>query len=56
MQGYAIKGLVALSLIAWPVAASADALVDNVTGITLDEDGKVVRFTGVLLSLAGMVT
>jgi len=56
MQGYAIKGLVALSLIAWPVAASADALVDNVTGITLDEDGKVVRFTGLLMSLDGKVT
>ena len=56
MQGYAIKGLVALSLIAWPVAASADALVDNVTGITLDADGKVVRFTGLLMSLDGKVT
>ncbi len=56
MQGYAIKGLVALSLIAWPVAASADALVDNVTGITLDEDGKVVHFTGLLMSLDGKVT
>ena len=56
MQRYAIKGLMALSLVAWPVAAGADALVDNVTGITLDADGKVVRFTGLLMSLDGKVT
>ena len=35
--------------------ASAGALVDNVTGITLDEQGQVVRFTGLLLTPDGHV-
>ncbi len=36
--------------------ALADGLVDNVTGMTLDKDGRVVRFTGVLMTLDGKVT
>ena len=36
-------------------AASAGALVDNVTGVTLDADGRVVRFTGLLLTTDGKV-
>ena len=36
-------------------AVSAGALVDNVTGITLDADGHVVRFTGLLLTPDGHV-
>ncbi|HEU0044274.1 amidohydrolase [Sphingomonas sp.] len=39
-----------------PTAAFADALVDNVNGVTMDKDGKVVRFTGLLLSPDGKVT
>ena len=35
--------------------ASAGALVDNVAGITLDGDGHVVRFTGLLLTPDGTV-
>ncbi len=46
--------LVALALML-PTPALADALVDNVDGVTLDADGKVVRFTGVLMSLDGKV-
>ena len=40
-----------------PAAApvSAGALVDNVTGITLDGEGRVVRFTGLLLTSDGKV-
>ena len=36
--------------------AFADALVDNVNGITLDKEGRVVRFTGLLMSPDGKVT
>ena len=35
--------------------ASAGALVDNVSGVTLDGDGHVVRFTGLLLTPDGKV-
>ena len=35
--------------------ASAGALVDNVSGITLDGEGRVVRFTGLLLTADGHV-
>ncbi|NJM50073.1 MAG: amidohydrolase family protein [Sphingomonadales bacterium] len=36
--------------------AYADGLIDNVNGITLDEEGKVVRFTGLLVAKDGKVT
>ena len=36
--------------------AFADALVDDVNGITLDKEGRVVRFTGLLMSPDGKVT
>ena len=39
-----------------PGAASADALVDNVNGMTLDKDGAVIRFTGLLLTPDGKVS
>ncbi len=39
-----------------PTAALADALVDNVTGITLDKDGKPIQFTGLLMTPDGKVT
>lgn len=35
--------------------AHADTLLDNVNGITLDKDGKVVRFTGLLVGSDGKV-
>jgi hypothetical protein len=35
--------------------AHADTLVDNVNGITLDANGKVVRFTGLLVGTDGKV-
>jgi predicted amidohydrolase YtcJ len=37
-------------------AAFADGVVENVNGITLDENGKVVRFTAVLIGPDGKVT
>ena len=44
----------ALTLVALLIAApaQADTLVDNVNGITLDKDGKVVRFTGMVIGTA----
>ena len=42
-----------LSLVAAP--AQADTLVDNVNGITLDKDGKLVRFTGLVIASDGKV-
>ena len=44
----------ALELLASP--AFADALVDNVNGVTLDRQGHVVRFTGLLIGTDGKVT
>ena len=38
-----------------PGAAGADALVDNVTGMTIAKDGQVTRFTGLLLTPDGHV-
>lgn len=35
--------------------AHADTLVDNVSGITLDQDGKLVRFTGLVIGTDGKV-
>lgn len=47
----------ALTALALAVAAPAhaDTLVDNVNGITLDADGKLVRFTGLLIGSDGKV-
>ncbi|MBX3563836.1 MAG: amidohydrolase family protein [Sphingomonas sp.] len=36
--------------------AHADGLIDNVNGITLDEKGEVVRFTGILFARDGKVS
>jgi predicted amidohydrolase YtcJ len=43
----------ALALIAAP--AHADALIDNVNGLTLAKDGKVERFTGLLIDKDGRI-
>jgi predicted amidohydrolase YtcJ len=49
-------GLIAATL-AFTLAAPAhaDTLVDNVNGITLDKDGKLVRFTGLVIDTQGKV-
>jgi predicted amidohydrolase YtcJ len=39
-----------------PVTASADGIVDNVNGMTLDKDGKVVRFQALLVTPDGKVS
>jgi hypothetical protein len=38
-----MKTFFALALLALAAPACADGLVENVNGITLDQDGKVVR-------------
>jgi predicted amidohydrolase YtcJ len=48
-----VGAAVALSMIATP--ALADGLVDNVNGITLDANGKVIHFTGLLIGNDGKV-
>ena len=52
-----IKYLIAASSAALiSSAAFADGLVENVNGITLDQDGKLIRFTGILIGPDGKVT
>ncbi|UZK70639.1 amidohydrolase family protein [Sphingomonas sp. S1-29] len=53
-----LKGRGALAALALLAAspAFADALVENVDGMTLDENGRVVRFTGVLVDRDGKVS
>ncbi len=46
---------VVAALLLPPAPALADALVDNVDGMTLDQDGKVIRFSGLLISPDGKV-
>lgn len=46
---------VVAALLLPPAPALADALVDNVDGMTLDKDGKVIRFSGLLISPDGKV-
>jgi len=48
--------LAPLLALAAPVAARADALIDNVNGMTLDEKGQVVRFTGIMMNRDGKIT
>jgi predicted amidohydrolase YtcJ len=48
--------LAPLLALAAPVAARADALIDNVNGMTLDEKGQVVRFTGLMMNRDGKIT
>ncbi len=51
-----LKPLVAVLLLSTAVPAFADALIDNVNGVTLDKTGKVIRFTGLLMTPDGKVT
>jgi len=46
--------LLASSLFSAP--AMADGLYDNVNGFTLDDDGQLIRFTGILIDRDGKVT
>jgi predicted amidohydrolase YtcJ len=48
--------LAASSCLALAAPALADTLVDNVDGVTIDENGKVLRFTGLVFDEDGKVT
>lgn len=48
-------GMVAALSVTIAPAAHADTLIDNVNGITLDENGKMLRFTGLLIGKDGHV-
>ena len=47
--------MAALAALLLSTPAHADTLVDNVNGITLDKDGKLVRFTGLVIDSQGKV-
>jgi len=51
-----MKKLFALTLFAFATPAFADGLVENVNGITLDQDGKVIRFNAMMVGKDGKVT
>jgi predicted amidohydrolase YtcJ len=50
-----MRTLLAALLLALAPSAHADTLIDNVNGITMDADGKVVRFTGIVIADDGKV-
>lgn len=52
---FAVTALAATSLLAFAAPALADTLVDNVDGVTIDEAGKVKRFTGLVFDEEGKV-
>ncbi len=51
-----MKTFLAAAALVLAVPAFADGLVENVNGITLDKDGKVIRFTAMLVGKDGKVT
>lgn len=51
-----MKKFFALALLALATPAFADGLVENVNGITLDKDGKIIRFNAMLVGKDGKVT
>ncbi len=57
MNGHMKRAIFAATSLALIFAspAQADVLIENVAGITLDKDGKLVRFTGIVIDDAGRV-
>ena len=51
-----LAAILAASLTALAAPALADTLVDNVEGITIDESGKIKRFTGLVFNDEGVIT
>jgi predicted amidohydrolase YtcJ len=50
-----LRLLLALAAAALAMPALADGVIENVNGITLDKDGKVIRFTGLVIDRQGKV-
>lgn len=44
-----------LATCCWSASAAADTLVDNIQGITIDEDGEIDRFTGLVIGDDGRI-
>lgn len=55
LKGRGFVAAAVLATLALSVPAFADTLVDNVNGITLDKEGKLVRFTGLVIDSDGKV-
>lgn len=51
----ALTALAAVSTLALAAPAWADTLIDNVDGVTIDAEGKVLRFTGLVFDEDGKV-
>jgi predicted amidohydrolase YtcJ len=47
--------LFAVAAVALTVPSLANGVIENVNGITLDQDGKVIRFTGLVIDRQGKV-
>src|SRR3546814_7133601 len=47
--------LAAIAVLTLAGPAHADTLIDNVNGITLDQDGQLIRFTGLVIDTQGKV-
>lgn len=56
MLRFAAAAFAAVSAIALAAPALADTLVDNVDGVTIDAEGKVKRFNGLVFDEDGKVT
>lgn len=56
MLRFAAAAFAAVSAIALAAPALADTLVDNVDGVTIDAEGKVKRFNGLVFDKDGKVT
>ena len=51
-----VSALAAVSTLALSAPALADTLVDNVDGVTIDAEGKVKRFNGLVFDEDGKIT
>lgn len=51
-----LLAIIALAISITSAPANADTLIDNVQGITIDTDGKVLRFTGLVYDDQGRIT
>src|SRR5690606_20792578 len=45
----------ALAAGCWSAAAAADTLIDNIQGVTIDEDGEIDNFTGLVIGDDGRI-
>ncbi|MEL7198974.1 MAG: amidohydrolase [Pseudomonadota bacterium] len=53
---FTTRAAVAALAVSLPIPALADTLVDNVEGITVDQEGEIKRFTGLIFDKDGRIT